>query len=134
MAEAAGGSGPMGALKNIAATLLATLETRLALLANEIQIEKHHALRQFTLVLALVLCLGLGALLAVALVVVLWWEQRTLVLGAFLVLFLGLAGYFYAALRRRKAASEPLFEASLAELREDLRQLRAATGHEQKPG
>jgi uncharacterized membrane protein YqjE len=35
----------MAALKNIAATLLAMVQTRLALLANEVQVEKHHALQ-----------------------------------------------------------------------------------------
>jgi uncharacterized membrane protein YqjE len=132
MANASGG-GPMAALKNIAATLLAAVQTRLALLANEVQVEKHHALQQFRLVLALLFCLGLGVLLAVALAVVLWWEQRILVLGGVTALFFGLAGYFFAALRRSSAASAPLLAVSLAELQEDLRQLKEATGHEQKP-
>jgi uncharacterized membrane protein YqjE len=133
MANASGG-GPMAALKNIAATLLAMVQTRLALLANEIQTQKHHALQQLGFGLALLFCLGLGVLLAVALAVLLWWEQRILVLGLFTALFLGLAGYFYAALRRSSAASVPLFTVSLAELQEDIRRLKEATGHEQKPG
>jgi uncharacterized membrane protein YqjE len=124
----------MAALKNIAATLLAMVQTRLALLANEIQTQKHHALQQLGFGLALLFCLGLGVLLAVALAVLLWWEQRILVLGLFTALFLGLAGYFYAALRRSSAASVPLFTVSLAELQEDIRRLKEATGHEQKPG
>lgn len=123
----------MAALKNIAATLLDSVQTRLALLVNEIQTEKRQALRQLWCALALLFCLGLGLLLAVTLAVLLWWEQRILVLGLFSVLFLGLAGYFYAALRRNDAASAPLFAASLAELQEDLRQLKKATGHEPKP-
>ena len=123
----------MGALKNIAATLLESVQTRLALAANEIEAQKYLALRQLWCALALLFCLWLGLLLAVALAVMLWWEQRILVLGLFTVLFLGLAGYFYAALRRNSAASTPLFAVSLAELQEDLRQLRQATDHEQKP-
>lgn len=132
MASASGGQGPLGAVKNIAATLLATLQTRLALLANEFQVEKHQVLQQLTLGLALVFCLGLGVLLAVALAVLLWWEQRIAVLGICSALFLGLAAYCYAVLRRSSEASTPLFAASLAELQEDLRQLKAAAGHEQK--
>lgn len=123
----------MAALKNIAATLLDSVQTRLALLVNEIQVEKRQALQQLWCALALLFCLGLGLLLAVTLAVLLWWDQRILVLGLFSVLFLGLAGYFYAALRRNDAASAPLFAASLAELQEDLRQLKKATGHEPKP-
>ncbi|OGB08609.1 MAG: hypothetical protein A3E79_19410 [Burkholderiales bacterium RIFCSPHIGHO2_12_FULL_61_11] len=133
MANATGG-GPMGALKNIAATLLAMVQTRLDLLANEMQFQKHHALQQLGFGLALLFCLGMALLLAVALAVLLWWEQRILVLGLFAVLFLGLAGYFYAALRRSRAASAPLFAASLAELQEDIRRLKEASGHEQEPG
>ena len=133
MANASGGS-PMAALKNIAATLLAMVQTRLALLANEIQTQKHHAMQQLGFGLALLFCLGLGVLLAVALAVLLWWEQRILILGLFTALFLGLAGYFYAVLRRSSAASAPLLAASLAELQEDIRRLKEATGHEQKPG
>lgn len=123
----------MAALKNIAATLMDSVQTRLALLVNEIQVEKRQALQQLWCALALLFCLGLGLLLAVTLAVLLWWDQRILVLGLFSVLFLGLAGYFYAALRRNDAASAPLFAASLAELQEDLRQLKKATGHEPKP-
>ncbi len=134
MARESVGAGPMGTLKNIAATVLASAQTRLALLANEIQTQKHHALQQLMLSLAVVFCLGLGVVLAVGLAVVCWWEQRLWVLGAATVLFLGLAGYFYAALRRSTTEEAAPFAASLAELQEDLRQLKAATGHEQKPG
>jgi uncharacterized membrane protein YqjE len=68
--------------------------------------------------------------LAVALAVILWWDSRVWVAGVFTALFLGLAAYFYAALRRSNAESTSPFEASLAELQEDLRQLKAAAGHE----
>jgi uncharacterized membrane protein YqjE len=123
----------MGALKSIAATLLDSVQTRLALLVNEIQTQKQQAVQQLWRALALLFCLWLGLLLTVALAVLLWWEQRILVLGLFTVLFLAMAGYFYAALRRNSAASAPLFAVSLAELQEDLRQLKKATGHEPKP-
>ena len=133
MAESSGGLGPLGTLKNIAATLLSTAQTRLALLANEIQTQKLHALRQLAWSLALVFCLGLGVLLAVALAVTVWWEQRVLILGLFTLVFLGLAAYFFLALKRSLSEADPVFAATLAELQEDLRQLRAVTGHEQKP-
>lgn len=130
MAHESGGSGPLAALRNIVATVLGTVQVRLALLANEIQTEKHHALQQLALGLALAFCLGLGVVLAVALAVILWWDSRVWVVGVFTALFFGLAAYFYAALRRSNAESTSPFEASLAELQEDLRQLKAATGHE----
>jgi uncharacterized membrane protein YqjE len=130
MANEPGGSGPLAALRNIVTTVLGTVQVRLALLANEIQTEKHHALQQLALGLALAFCVGLGVLLAVALAVILWWDSRIWLVGAFTVLFWGVAAYLYTVLRRNSEASTSPFEASLAELQEDLRQLRAAAGHE----
>ena len=125
--SATGFTGPLGALKNIAVTLLSTLQTRLALLGNEVQLEKRLIAQQLGAGLALVFCLGLGVLLAVALAVHVWWDQRLLVLGASTILFLALAAYFYAVLRRTLSVKDELFSATLAELQKDLRQLKAAT-------
>lgn len=125
--SATGFSGPLGALKNIAVTLLSTLQTRLALLGNEIQMEKQLIAQQLGLTLALVFCVGVGVLLAVALAVQLWWDYRVAVLGVSTAVFLTLAVYLYAALRRTLTVKDALFSATLAELQEDLRQLKTAT-------
>ena len=122
-----GFTGPLGALKNIAVTLLSTLQTRLALLRNEAQLEKRLIARQLGLGLALVFCLGVSVLLAVALAVQLWWDHRLLVLGLSTALFVALASYLYVLLRRTLSVKDELFSATLAELQEDLRQLKAAT-------
>lgn len=114
-------------LKNLAATLVAAVQTRLALLANEIQTEKQLVLRQLALGMALIFFLGLGVLITVALAVSLWWDARLWVLGGFSLLFWGLAGYLFALLRHSQARAAPAFSNSLAELQEDLRQLKAAT-------
>jgi uncharacterized membrane protein YqjE len=112
------------------------------LLGNEIEVQKRRALRELLLAQALLFCLMLGVLLGVALLTALFWEQRLLVLGALTVLFLGLAAGLFARLQRMKVEAEPVFAGSLAELQEDLRQLRAASqataapgaaGHAQKP-
>lgn len=123
-------SGPFGALKNIAVTLLGTLQTRLALLGNEVQLEKRLIFQQLALGLALVFCLGVSLLLAVGLAVQVWWEHRVWVLAGSTALFLALAVYFYMAMRRTLNSSDDIFSASLAELQEDLRQLKAVTGHD----
>jgi uncharacterized membrane protein YqjE len=128
--SATGFIGPLGALKNMAVTLLSVLQTRLALLGNEVQMEKRLMAQQLALGLALVFCLGLGVLLGVALAVHLWWEYRVAVLGVSTAFFVALAAYFYAALRSSLTAKDELFSATLAELQEDLRQLKAATRHE----
>lgn len=128
-----GGEGLFAAVKNLAATLVATGRTRLELLSNEVEAEKLRALRLLLLIQALMFCLGLGVLLVVVLIVLLLWDQRIAVVGVFTALFLGFAIYLYAAIRRALQRPEPVFAASLAELQEDLRQLKAATSHGKTP-
>lgn len=122
--------GPLGAVKDVATTVVATLQTRLALLANEIQVEKIQLQHRLTLGLALVFCLGVGVLLAVALMVLVWWDQRLVVLGFFTALFLGVAAGLMVALRRHTAESSPLLSATVAELQKDLRHLQGLARRE----
>jgi uncharacterized membrane protein YqjE len=129
MAGNSGGEGLFAAVKNLAATLVEIGRTRLELIGNEIALEKQRALRLLLLGQALMFCLTLATLMLVALVVLLLWEQRVVALGALAVFFLGLAAVLLAAIRRSLAPPEPVFAASLAELQEDLRQLKAASGH-----
>jgi len=124
------GRGLFAALKAMAATLLAGGRTRLALLANEIEEEKRRAVHMFVMAQGLVFCAGVGSVFAVALLTALFWENRLFVLGAATVIFLALAGYFYAQLKRAAQQPDQVFAATLAELQEDLRQLKAAIGQE----
>jgi uncharacterized membrane protein YqjE len=124
-----GGEGLFASLKSLAATLVATGHTRLELLGNEFAVERQRALRLLLLTQGLIFCLGLAIVLVIALIVLLMWDQRIAVVTVLALLFLGLAGLLYAALRRALQHPEPVFAASLAELKEDLRQLRAASGH-----
>ncbi len=122
----------LNALKNIVGTLLATLQTRLALLGNELQAQKLILVQQLGLGLAMVFCLGLSVLLALALVLAVWWEQRVLVLSLSTAVFLAIALWCYAALRRTLSPDEAIFSASLTALEQDLQQLRAAAGQSAK--
>lgn len=117
-------------IKGTALALLAAAQTRLALISNEVQVEKHQALRQIKLILALAFCLGVAVLLIVAVALTVWWENRVAVLVVSTGLFAALSLYFLLALQSLNTRSEPIFAASLAELQEDLRQLRATTGNE----
>lgn len=117
-------------LKQLASTALATVQTRLALLANEVQLEEQRLLQLLWRGLLALICLGLGLVLALVLLLSLWWEQRVPLLSALALLFLALALYLYVALRRGLTQAEPIFAASLAELQEDLRQLKAASSHD----
>lgn len=123
-----------GAAREKAATLLAIGHTRLALLGNELEVGRITITRQIMLAQALLFCVALGVILTVMGLVIFFWEQRLVVVALAAALVWGLALYVYLALQRTNRHAVPLFDASLAELQEDLRQLRAASEHGQTPG
>lgn len=115
-------------LQNIAATLMAMLGTRLELLGNEIEVEKLRVLRMLMLAQALMFAAMVAILLTVTLLALWLWEFRLGVLGVFALVFLVCAWLAYRALMRLLARPEAAFAATLGELREDLRRLKAASG------
>lgn len=128
-----GESGAWGAVKDKAVSLLAVGQTRLQLLANELEVGRITAMRQLMLSLALLFCVGLAAVLTVIGLTLLFWEQRLVVISIATALVWVAALYFYWAMRSTAAKTEPLFADSLAELQEDLRQLKAASAHGRSP-
>lgn len=123
-------NGLFAALKGVAATLLANGKTRLELLGNEIEEEKLRAIQLILMAQGMVFCFGVGTLIAVALFTALFWDSRLLVLGVFAALFLLAGGLFFSRFKTATRRPDRVFSASLAELQEDLRQLKAAMGHE----
>ncbi len=123
-------NGLFAALKNIAATLLAGGKTRLELLANEIEEEKLRAVQLLLVMQGMVFCFGVAILLTIALFALLFWDYRILVVGASAGFFLILGAVFFSLFKRVMQRPERVFAASIAELQEDLRQLKAAVGHE----
>jgi len=121
-----GSQGLLESLTAMAATLVAVVHTRLALLSADVEEDRAHALSLLVLALAALFCLGVGVVLAAILLVVAFWDtHRLLVLGS-------LAGFFLAAgmaagmFALHKARTKPrLFAASLAELFKDRQQLAA---------
>ncbi len=132
MTEAGGREGLFATLKNIPVTLLSIGQTRLQLLANEVEAQKLTLLRMLLLAQSMLFCAAVGVLLVVALVALLLWEQRVFVVAAFAAAFILAAALFCRALMRIVNAPEPAFAATLAELKEDMRQLKAASGHAKK--
>ena len=132
MGEMQGGEtgGLLSALKNIAATLLSSGRTRLELLSNEIEEGKLRAIQLGMLAGGALFCFAMGIVLVVALLVALFWEQRLAVLGMFSAAFLTLGGFFLMRLKQASHRPDKIFSATLAELEEDLRQLRSMAGHE----
>ena len=125
--------GTWGAAREKAATLLAIGHTRLELLGNELEVGRITIMRQIMLAQALLFCAALGVILTVMALVIYFWEQRLVVVVLAAALVWGLALYVYFAMQRTNRAAPPLFNDSLAELQEDLRQLKAASGHGQTP-
>jgi uncharacterized membrane protein YqjE len=118
------GGGLMDSVRRLAATAVGLVETRLEIVVTELEEEKLR-LRQ-TLILAVVagFCLAVAALLAVMLVVVIFWDtHRLAAIGGLLALFLGGAGWAVSAVLRQARGRARLFEVTLGELRKDRERL-----------
>ena len=124
--RAPGGEAPglLQSLRNLAATLVALLQTRLELLGTELEEERlrlSQALLWGCIALAF---LVLGVVMLTFFLVVLFWDtHRVLVSGllAFIYLAVGVAAVIAA--RDRMRARSKLFSTSLAELAKDREQL-----------
>ena len=126
MDSAQGSGSAWGAVNRKATTLLEIVHTRLDLLGNELEVARITIVRQFLLAQALLFCVAVGVVLTIISLIILFWEQRLAVacLAAAAVWAAALVVYFQ--LRGSKQDAAPLFNASLSELQEDLRQLKAA--------
>ncbi|THF62829.1 hypothetical protein E6C76_16290 [Pseudothauera nasutitermitis] len=104
---------------------LSTVQTRLELLAVEVQEEK---LRLTSLLFNTVLCalmLGLGVVFLVIFLAVLFWEEhRLLVLGLATAAFIGVGIWTASNAARELRRGSRLFAASLSELARDREALR----------
>lgn len=119
-------SGSWGSLKGKAASLLTIAITRLELLRNEVERIRRFAIRQLILALVMAFCASLGVVLGIVTLTVAYWEQRLLVLGlstAGLGLVVVVCLVLLLTGQRKR---EPLLNDTIAELQEDLRQLKAA--------
>jgi uncharacterized membrane protein YqjE len=119
-AEHAPSPGILASLRGLTATALAIAQSRLRLVANELEEQGVRGLQMLALGAIALFCAATGILLLTAwLVIALWDHYRLLTVGVLaLIYFAGCV----AALRvlRIKAAERPkLFAASLAELQRD---------------
>ncbi len=124
--EEEGGSkgGLLDSVRQLAQTAVGLVETRLEIVVTELEEEKLRLRR--TLILAVVagFCLAVAALLAVMLVVVVFWDtHRLAAIGWLLALFLGGGAVAGLALWRHAGAHARLFETTLGELRKDRERL-----------
>lgn len=117
--------GLIGSLRNLGATTLALIRTRVELVATEFAEEKER--RKEMLILAVVgaLFLALGLLLVAFFVVVLFWHNyRLLATGVVTLAYLGIGAWALVKLRRKIRESPPPFAATLAEFENDLELLK----------
>ena len=112
--------GLLGSVRKLLATLVAVLETRLHLLANEIHAERIRLIQLLVLVAVSVFFVAFGLVLLTLLVIAMYWDtNRLLVIGGVAAFYI-VAGVALAAVaRQRVAAGSHLFEASLGELKKD---------------
>ena len=123
--DAAQSPGLLASLRNLAATAVGILQTRLELLATEVEEERLRILQLLLWGCAALFFLMLGALMLTLLVVVLFWDSyRAPVILLLAAAFLAI-GVAVALAVRGKARSSRLFSGSLAELSKDREELKA---------
>lgn len=112
--------GLMVSIKRLLSTLIAIGATRLELLANELNEERLHLGQMLLYFLCALFCFGLGIMLLMMFVVVLFWDgHRLLVLSGGAVMFIGGGGMLAFKLRNLVQSRSKLFSASLAEFSRD---------------
>ena len=114
------GTGIVQSLRNLAATLVALLRTRFELVATELEEERIRLLQLLFWAAGALFFFGIGILLAVFLIIALFWDSyRITAIVTLAVLFLAAGVGMAYGVRRRMQARPKLFSASLDELAKD---------------
>jgi len=117
-------AGLFSALKNTIATVIAIGKTRAELLVTELEEEKLRLMSMWSKAIGAAFLLAVGSIMAVLCLAMAFWEQRVLVFGIFSVLFIGGGLFLVGSLKRQAKQPSKMFRASLAELEEDMAELR----------
>ena len=122
--DAAASPGLLASLRNLAATAVQILQTRLELFATEVEEERLRLAQLVFWAVIAIFLLVLGVLMLTLFVVMLFWDShRVLVTGLLAAFYLMLAAGIGLAVRSKARAKSKLFSASLAELAKDHEQL-----------
>ena len=128
MAEREGGAargGLLHSIKHLAHTLLGAAQTRLEILATEIEEERLRLEQLLLYALAAAFCTGLGVVLCVALVVLIFWDTHRLAAVGLLAAGFLAAGAGLVLILRDHAKSRPKpFAITRGELAKDSAMLR----------
>lgn len=118
------GSGILASLRNLAASLIELLYTRLELLVTELEEERLRLLQLLFWAAAALLFFAIGLLLLILLIVALFWDHYRV--AAILVIagaFLGLGSFAAIRVRNLAQARPRLLSTSLDQLSKDKEQL-----------
>jgi len=111
-------------LRNLAKTFVALVQTRVEIFASEIDEERARLARIAVLAVVAAFCLGLGVVLFVLLIAVVFWENNRLLAIAVLAGFFVFGGLVALLALRSAVRQRPKFlSATLAELRKDEKEL-----------
>ena len=113
-------TGLLAALRRLALAAAGLLQTRLELVATELEEERNRILRLLLLTLAAFFFLGLGIIVLTFFIIVLAWDtHRVLAAGLLAAAYLGIGAVLAVNAREAAKASTKLFAATLAEFRKD---------------
>lgn len=118
--EGAARGGLLHSIKLLAQSLLGAARTRLEILATEIEEERVRLEQMLLYALGAVFCIGMGIVLSVFFIVVLFWDTHRLAAVGLLAGGFLAAGVALGLILRDKAKSRPkLFAATRGELAKD---------------
>jgi uncharacterized membrane protein YqjE len=118
--EGAARGGLLHSIKDLAQSLLGAARTRLEILATEIEEERLRLEQMLLVALGAVFCVGMGVVLSVFFVVVLFWDtHRLAAVGALAAGFLAVGVVLGLILRDRARSRPKLFAATRDELAKD---------------
>lgn len=122
---AAARGGLLQSIKNLGQSLLGAAQTRLEILANEVEEERVRLEQLLLVTLAAVFCLGMATLLGIAFLVIYFWDtHRLITVGMLALTFLAVAVALGWNLRTRAKSRPKPFAATRGELAKDQALLR----------
>jgi uncharacterized membrane protein YqjE len=122
---AAARGGLLHSIKHLAQTLLGAAQTRLEILATEIEEERVRLEQLLLVALAAAFCLAMGIVLCVALVVLYYWDTHRLAAAGILAAAFLAAGVVLGLILRDKVKTRPKpFAITRGELAKDRAMLR----------
>lgn len=124
--EGQSGTGLLASVRTAAHTFIAALQTRLELLATEVEEERIRLTRLWLLAMTALFLFVLSVLTATLFIIVVFWDTHRLAAIAVLFLVYLIGGFIVAWYARKEAHAHPrLFSASIRELAKDRERLTA---------